>query len=192
MSKELSSHLFSDMYKKMGIDVKELGCIMLDTEPLDVADLVPDGKQDLYTSKDPKKPWIKGDVANDTAHVTLLYGLMKPGKEWSDHVDEVLDGWKIGSVRIDRVDTFDNHYPDEDYICVVGHVKVTPELQEGHERLQFLPHIDTFPGYKAHITLAYIKNDGKIRNKWVNELNDALAGKTLKVKPGVNYGGFDA
>jgi 2'-5' RNA ligase len=177
------------MYKRMGVDTKELGCIMLDLDPIDISGIIFEAKNDLYISKDPAKFWIKGAVAEKTPHVTLLYGLMEPGKKWKDYVDEILKDWSIDKVVVDHVGYFDNHYEDEDYYCIVAHVKVNDNLQEGNTRLKFLPHIDTFPEYKPHITLAYIKKDEKVRDEWISDLNDELKGKSLKVASGLNYGG---
>jgi hypothetical protein len=73
----------------------------------------------------------------------------------------------------------------------VAHLKIDKDLQEAHDRLQMLPHIDTFPGYKAHFTLAYIKKNDTTRDSLVKSLNGHYKGKTIKAKA-VNYGGDHA
>lgn len=189
MSKQLSAHQFDEVYKDLGYSLDKLGCIMLDLEPLNFKV----NEDALYYAKDKKRFWINGNVAGKTPHVTLLYGLLRTGEEYRKHVDIVLPTDKLPKeVVIDRVDYFDTPpNVDEDYYCVVAHLKVTPALQEAHDRLQFLPHIDTFTGYKAHFTLCYIKKNERTRNAIVGALNAKYAGKTVRAK-GINYGGNEA
>lgn len=188
---QLSSHQFSQVYKDMDIDVDTLGCIMADVTPLESMkdpDEFGDKMDYLYTSKNPKRPWIKGWVAGKTAHVTLLYGLLDNGNTWKKFVDTVLKGWELKTVTIDEVGYFESQYEDEPYYCIVAHIKVTDNLLEGHERLQFLPHIDTFTGYKPHMTIAYIKKDKKQLDACLKWMNAAWKGKRLSVSPKINYG----
>jgi hypothetical protein len=97
----------------------------------------------------------------------------------------------LADVEIDHVSYFDSPYPDEPYYCIVAHIKVTPELLEGHQRLEFLPHINTFAGYKPHMTVAYIRKDqGEgYRDSLIQHLNNAWAGKRMEVLPYPNLGG---
>jgi hypothetical protein len=185
---KFSAHDFEKMYEKLNVDVDKLGCIMLD---LDSAGLpaFPGMQSDLYYSE--SRFWIKGYVAEKTPHVTLLYGLLKPGLQWKEYVDELLEDWKIATVTIKEVSFFESNIKDEPYYCIVAHIAITPTLQEGHDRLQLLPHIDTFPGYKAHFTLAYIKKDEAKRDYVIHELNKGLQGKELQVVK-LNYGGNTA
>lgn len=195
MSKQLSSYNFPDVYKWLGINLSKLGCIMLDLEPLPTPQIFcQDGitdyiySLDLYSSPDKEKYWIDGYVGLKTAHITLLYGLLQQGINLKPHVDSVLSGWVLDGVEIDQFGYFPSPYPDEPYYCIVAHIKPTPKLIEGHERLELLPHINTFTGYKPHHTIAYIeKNDDK-RDWFINDLNNAFAGKKMKVL-GLNYGG---
>jgi hypothetical protein len=62
-------------------------------------------------------------------------------------------------------------------------------LAEGNARLRLLPHIDTFPSYRPHVTLAYIKKDKPARKKWVDALGEQFNGKRLTIDPKINYGG---
>lgn len=182
---KLSAHQFSDMYKELGYSLDKLGCIMLDLEPLQFTV----NESVLYYAKDKKRFWIDGNVAGKTPHVTLLYGLVRSGPELQKHVDTVLDGHIPKEVTIDHIDFFDTPpNVDEEYYCIVAHLKVTPELQEAHDRLQMLPHIDTFPGYKAHFTLCYIKKNDRTRDTMIAELNREYKGKTIKAGK-INYGG---
>lgn len=186
--KQLSAHQFKSVYEELGYDLAKLGCIMLDLEPLKFK-----ANEDvLYYAKDKSRFWIDGNVASKTPHVTLLYGLLRSGDELKKHVDTVLPADKLPKeVTIEKVDTFDSPYDDEPYYCVIAHLKITPELQEAHDRLTFLPHIDTFAGYKAHFSLCYIKKNDRARNAMVGALNAKYKGKTIKTKD-LNYGGNEA
>ena len=185
MAKQLSAHQFKEMYEELGYSLDKLGCIMLDLEPLSFKV----NESALYYAKDKKRFWIDGNVASKTPHVTLLYGLVRSGPELKKHVDTVLDGHIPTEVTIDHIDFFDTPpNVDEEYYCIVAHLKITPELQAAHDRLQFLPHIDTFAGYKAHFTLCYIKKNDRTRDTLIDELNRHYKGKTIKAGA-INYGG---
>lgn len=187
-SGKLSAHKFKDMYQELGYSLDKLGCIMLDLEPVKFTV----NESILYYAKDKKRFWIDGNVASKTPHVTLLYGLLRSGPEFKKHVDTVLENKVPKEVTIDHVDFFDTPpNTDEDYYCIVAHLKITPELQGAHDRLQMLPHIDTFPGYKAHFTLCYIKKNERTRDALIANLNKLLKGKTIKAGA-INYGGDKA
>lgn len=186
--KQLKAHDFPEVYTALGIDLAKLGCVMLDVEPL--LDMVPD-KEDadaLYVSKNEARFWIDGWCADKTAHVTLLYGLMYPAKQYKFHIDKVLDGWKLDSVTIKDIGFFESPYADEPYYCLVAHIETSEKLLEGNARLEFLPHINTFEGYKPHMTIAYIKKDEKVRDAMIKRFSEAWVGKELEVV-GINLGG---
>lgn len=183
-----SAYNYSDMYEELGIRIPDLGCIMADLEPIPVMDIMTGDEDDLYVSQHPDRTYILGDVGSQKAHLTLLYGLLKPGKEWKGYVDRLLEDIDLSTVTVDYVDMFDSPFEDEPYKCVVAHLKITPEIQKAHARLEYLPHINTFLDYKAHVTLAYVHEDAA--SYWAKWLNDNLAGNQLKVT-GINYGGRD-
>lgn len=185
MKKQLSSHAFAQMYKKMGINVNELGCVMLDIDGSKIENELYD--EELYVSGDKKKFWIKGYVAGKNPHVTLLYGLLKPATVYKAYIAEVLKDWSLKSVIIDKVDYFDSSLRDENYYCIIAKIKVTPKLQEGHDRLEFIPHINTFTSYVPHMTIAYVKKDKKIRDRAIRLFNRQLKGKKLQIT-GINLG----
>jgi hypothetical protein len=187
------AHDFPTVYQDLGIDLSKLGCVMLDLEPLEnMFTIEADGAGcALYYAKNKERFWIDGWVVGKTAHVTLLYGLLEEAKNYESHIERVLSGWKLDEVEIDHISYFDSPYPDEPYWCLVAHLKVTDDLLEGHERLCMLPHVKTFPGYKAHVTICYLdKFQGEAyRDKMIEEFNKLWAGKKMKVKPAINYGG---
>lgn len=181
--------MFEETYKKLGVDLDKLGCVMLDIEPLNNMNANDhEGMEGLYYTKNPERKWINGWIAGNVAHVTLLYGLLENAHNWEPHIAAVLDGWVLKEVEIENVDYFDSPYSDEEYYCIIAHIKVTEELVEGHQRLEFLPHINTFNGYKPHMTICYIKKDDQLRDKYIKEFNRLWQGKKMKVKQNINLG----
>lgn len=193
MEKQIKAHDFPKVYESLGINLSKLGCIMLDLEPFSNAYSISlEGAEiALYYAKDKTRFWING-WSFDNPHITLLYGLLTPGNEtpMRELVPQVLEGWEYPQIEIEDVGYFESPYSDESYWCLVAHVKITPELMEGHNRLCLLPHLKTFSGYKAHTTIAYIdKNQGeKYRDNLINDFKKLWVGKGMKVK-GLNLGG---
>lgn len=140
--------------QRRGINVSALGCVMLDVESPDLS-CIPD--EWCYTSAPPDRKWISG--RQDEGHVTLLYGLLDNANTIREDIDEVLDGWAPGVIRGDRLTVFPSPFPDEPYSCIVSELVLTPELRDAHARLSLLPHINTHPTYRAHVTLAYVHRD---------------------------------
>ncbi|WP_265155166.1 MULTISPECIES: DUF935 family protein [Rhodococcus] len=179
---QVSARDFPGLHEGLGIETDKLGCIMLDTETVDVLKHVEGGESDLVESTT-EHDHAMGAVAETEPHVTLLFGLLKNGNVWKDEVDTVLDGWKMDTVTISEVGFFDL----KDKFAIVAHIETTPELLDGHDRLTLLPHVQTFSEYKPHMTLAYVAYDQAIADKWVDALGAQYNGATLKAK-GVNYG----
>lgn len=193
----MKAHDFADVYKALGINLNTLGCVMLDLEPLSVGTwLAQDGATSyqqmlpLHKSPNPERFWIDGWVASAVPHITLLYGLLNPAKNYEPHIREVLTGWKLEEVEIEDIGFFESPYADEKYWCIVAHIKKTPELIEGNDRLQFLPHINTFPGYKPHMTLCYLEHvDPAQRDSFIEDFRKEWKGKKIKVVGDINFGG---
>lgn len=175
----VNSSQFPTVYEELGIDFDTLGCIMLDID-----------QTTLPQFKNPESLFENSNnsLASGNAHITLLFGLMKSGTEWKKQVNEVLAGWTCGSVIVDSVSFFDINDPEQEpHYCIIAKIKVTPQLQEGHARLQLLPHIDTFPEYIPHMTIAYVLHNDQIRDDVIEYYQARLVGKSLTVT-GINYG----
>lgn len=194
--KQLNSHQFKDVYAKLGINLNTLGCVMLDIEPLDnMWSIEWDGAGTaLYYAKNKERKWIDGWVVGKVAHITLLYGLLENAHNLEKEISRVLEGWEMETVEIDHISYFDSPYEDEPYYCIVAHIKLTDKLMEGHQRLEMLPHINTFTGYKPHMTICYLakKEDPKVseqyRDAMIEYFNRLWAGKKLNVKKTINLG----
>lgn len=179
---QISARDIPNLYEGTGINIDDLGCIMLDVQPFDVLKYVPQRfHKDLLESTD-RHNHKMGAVAESEAHVTLLYGLLENGNKWKDKVDSVLEGWDIDSVEIEEVGYFEK--PDS--YAIVGHVKKTDELIDANERISLLPHVNTFSEYKPHVTLAYVNKNASVYN-WVTFLSEKYNGKKIKAM-GINYG----
>lgn len=194
MKKQLSTNDFKGVYEGLAINISKLGCMMLDLEKMELDNSFYDGftrfpifEHLLYYTQDKEKFWIRF-VADKTPHVTLLYGLMQSAHNYKNYIENfLLKDWKMDDVEIDHFGYFESPYDDEPYYCIVAHIKVTPELLEGNQRMEFLPHINTFAGYKPHFTIAYIKKDEVARDNFIADLNLHHAGTKLKVT-GYNFG----
>ena len=143
----------------------------------------------LYFANNKERFWIDGWIGDKCLHVTLLYGLLEEARNLAPHIERVLQGWKLENVEIEDIGFFESPYEDEEYYCIIAHVKRTPELLEGHKRLPFLPHINTFAEYNPHLTIAYIKKEEWMRDSIIADLSKVLLGKKLKINPSINLGG---
>jgi hypothetical protein len=168
-----SIHEFDDLMKELDIDTANLGCVMLPVEPFDIfgegRDQILD-VEDLYASNNPERWWVNGDVS-DIAHITLLFGLITPSFQQKEVVDKVLETWDRPEYLIpERITFFPSPYEDEDYAAIVVEIE-DEHLIEAHQRLSYLPHVNTYPVYRAHMTIAYVRKASAQR--WMDVLNKA-------------------
>lgn len=201
MNKEIKAHNYKEVYEMLGYNLSKLGCLMLDTEPIILPSYIMQDwetgtqcnfdafyKSFAYHAKNKDRFWIDGFVSEKTPHLTLFYGFLQEASCFKPHIEKLLNDTNISSVKIEEVSFFDSPYEDEPYYCIIAKVEKTPELLEAHNKMTLLPNIQTFPDYKPHITIAYIKKDGKVRDYFIEDLNKMFKGKELKVV-GLNYGG---
>lgn len=182
-----SIHEFSELFKQLDININELGAVMLPVEPFDIFG---EGREeilhqeDLYASNDPAKFWIQGDVS-EKAHITLLYGLIRPAYVQKNAINTLLETWDRPEYLVpERITIFPSQDKEEPgYAAIVVEVE-DQHLVEAHQRLSYLPHINTFPEYRAHMTLAYVKIEEA--QKWMDVLNDAQF--HIYVRDGLDYG----
>ena len=174
--------------KGMGIDLSRLGCVMLDVQIPDLTDVIP--PEWRYSSPNPARGWVNG--LQTEGHVTLLHGLLSNANAIRPAVDEVLQGWEPGkTIEGDQITVFPSPWEDEPYSCIVSEGVLTRALRDAHARLSLLPHIDTHPTYRPHVTLAYVHRDRTedaiyaIRRHY--RARDVLVPITFDVV-GLNYG----
>ena len=68
-------------------------------------------------------------------------------------------GSEPGRIVGAELTVFPSPWEDEPYSCIVSELTLTPELRDAHARLSLLPHINTHPTYRPHVTLAYVHRD---------------------------------
>lgn len=193
MNREIKAHDYKEIYEMLGYNLSKLGCLMLDTEPIKTIyyQIMQDGITAYfpeYKAKNKDRFWIDGFVADKTPHLTLFYGFLQEAGCYKWHIEKLLEGTNISSVKIEDVTFFESPYEDEPYYCIVAKVEKTPELLEAHNKMTLIPNIQTFPDYKPHITIAYIIKDEAVRDDFIIHLKKELVGKELKVN-GLNFGG---
>ena len=162
------------LMKTFGLDLPNLGAVMLPVEPFDIFGEGRDkllSVDDLYVSDNPKLWWVNGDVS-DKAHITLLYGLLQPAYVIRGAVDEVLAAWdKPEYLAPERITIFPSAVEGEEgYAAIVVEVD-DPFIWDAHFRLSYLPHVNTFPEYKQHMTLAYVRMEKA--QHWMDVLQEA-------------------
>jgi len=171
-----SIHDFPSVLAELDINPSKLGCVMLpvrfDRRLLGrLYAYEPHLEGALYTSPEPERFWIRGDVTAD-AHITLLYGLLRPAWEQQDLVYRLLGDWRRPAMLPVRgYDAFPSPYENEPYRCIVARIG-DPDgvLAEAHARLSYLPHVDTHPTYLPHATVAYVHD--RAADRWLEALND--------------------
>lgn len=154
-----------------GITTKDLECVMLDLQPIDVrAAFGPDLKEKhFFYGKVPELEYAQGPVAEKNAHLTLMFGI-HPTDTYVDDVMEALGDWTPEDLFIRKASYFPSTVEGQDYKCIVLEVAPSANLLLARKRLEKLNYTDRFSEYKPHITLAYIKGDKNI-DRWLNRLN---------------------
>lgn len=127
----------------------KLGCVMVEVPVTNWNEIISTiNKDDLYE--------VEGENygISKNPHLTLLYGL-KPNIT-KEQIEEVLtktiDNDKI-IIEIENIDTFEN----DSFDVVKFNIKKTEQLQKLFDSLSELPNENTFPDYKPHMTIAYVK-----------------------------------
>ena len=134
-----------DLYGSLGIDTNKLGCVMLDVE------LIP---------RDIPEEMLVDPTAKLESHVTLLYGLLANAHIWREQVDWVMRGWTKPAYVVLSTELEVWSRPNSDGVLqdiLVAKVIDIGRFQDANQRLAQLPHINMFPIYNPHVTVAYCK-----------------------------------
>ena len=179
----------SNLYASLGIDTSKLGCVMLDVDDTGLGDHV----TPALWYDDPTDALNRYGRETEP-HVTLLYGLLESAHTWREQVDEVLADWTPPKqLDVHRLEVFETPR----YDCVVGMTGSVVALADAHGALSRLPHINTFPTYKPHITIGYVLPgtgryavaDILAATAWTPESLHPLARVSTH---GINYGRADS
>lgn len=170
----LSAFDVDDIYPTVGIDLYGLQAIMFDVENIPMSRMYINEPGTLFYGQTHKDRYAQGAVGDKSAHLTLHQGILENVPE--ELVSRVLEGWTPEPVRVERIHVFEA----PDFFCIVAKLEVTDNLAEGHDRLRLLPHIDCFPEYTPHITLAYIRPSTVAAGRWRRALAP-LEGQTFEV-----------
>lgn len=133
--KESETHSYSTVMLRIKGELKK--DIQNTISSIDDIDLAEDGKED--------------DI-----HVTVLYGLHT---EDAEDVRDVIDKIKPFSISLGKISKFTS---SDEYDVLKVEVE-GKELVNANGELRNLPYTSTHAGYKAHLTLAYVKK-GKCSN----------------------------
>lgn len=171
-----------------GLGTPDLECVMLKLAPLDVMGAVGKGvsPDDLFYGDTPELKYAQGAVAENKAHVTLMFGI-HPSPHYRRNVDAVLKGWTPEMVHVGQVSTFPIRDESQEYYVVKGDVHVNSNLKEGRARMEVLDFTDQYADkYHPHVTLAYVKRTADI-DKWVRYLDEVYGDQDFEVV-GLDYG----
>lgn len=170
-----------------GLETPDLECVMIDLPALDVLEAYGEDvdQEDLFYGSVRELQYAQGDVAAGGSHVTMLFGI-HPSMTYEQDVYSALDGWDIGEVLVGDVDVFPSRVEGQDYNCLVLRVMPTATLLNGRKRLEALPYTDSYPEYKPHVTLVYLKGTADV-GEWKFRMQKAFANKVLPVN-GLNLG----
>lgn len=177
-----------DIYKALGINTDQLGCVMLDIKKIEMPSM-PEYEDELsvhfYYGESASDIYADGYVGKSSPHITLIYGLLKSAHDYKIYIDTLLKSWDMPkTVTVAGIAVFEN----ENYDVVHAKIELTNALKEGNALLQKLPHITNYPEYIPHITLGYIKkNQDDFIKDMVSTMEEKLLNKELTIT-GINYG----
>jgi len=135
-------------------NVNEYGCLMLRTFlPETIKNKLPEIDLDD----------VSDDGIEKQHHITLLYGLHE-SVSWKECKNKLENFDPISDVKLTNITFFDNDDADV-LICEVE----SETLHKMNKKLKTLPHQETFPEYKPHMTIAYLKKG--CGEKYTREIN---------------------
>jgi len=174
MSKNNIKNEFRKLLLEGDDDTYDYGCVMLKLDFSKrvwkmVQDLIDD--EDVYTKE--------GDVSygrEDSPHATILYGLHADVED-SD-IEDIINGIEPFDANLLNINIFENDDFDVVKFNILG--KTRKYLSELNKKFAKLPHTTSYPDYKPHVTIAYVKaGTGK---KYVQSLDEVISTSPTKVR----------
>lgn len=137
---------------------------------------------DLFYGEIRELQYAQGAVAAISAHCTLLFGIhpYPTEDEYREAVSKALAFWSIGEIPIGDVKVFPSRIEGQDYNCLVLEVLPTSTLLIGRRLIEDLPHTDTYPEYRPHVTLVYLKGSADLE-EWKRRMQAAFSNQVVKV-----------
>lgn len=147
-----NGYAFDNIYPRLGVDPKALGCLMLDTDAPYRGSLR--NVDDIeYYSPDPKQFWMRGALSD--WHLTIRMGFLPSVTD--EIINEIMAGVELPStLHLTGTEVFESPFEDQPYECLVVRVQ-DKALDDLHRQFGILPNVAIFPEYKAHITVGYFK-----------------------------------
>lgn len=152
--------------KKEAFNNQTLQSELLDVNLIkQIRDIQKDIPKDILDSSNDEEGWIK-DGIQELLHITILYGIKNEHKDKAIEVcKKYMD--KGIEVKTSGLEYFDNEKDKDDGIsrtaCVVK--LISPKLSELHYELaKELGVVDTYPEYKPHVCVAYLKFKERLKS----------------------------
>jgi hypothetical protein len=152
--KSLNDWLAEESIKgKKRIDNQErdyYGCVMMEAKIPDWEDYHLSGidEDDLYEKINDDSYGLE-----EEPHITILYGLHEDEVDEEVYPQIIEENMKPLTVLIEEVDIFEG----DEYDVVKYNIPLNDQLQEYRDLFLRFPNTQTFPDYKPHMTIAYVK-----------------------------------
>ena len=131
------------------------GCVMMEANIDNWEDyhLAGIDEEDIYI-----KPYDESYGLEEQPHITVLYGLHEDEVDEEVYPEIIKQNMKPLTVLINEIDIFEG----DEYDVVKYNVPISDQLQEYRDLFMRFPNTQTFPEFKPHMTIAYVKpGEGK-------------------------------
>jgi len=147
----------------------EYGCVMLYFDiPNWNGILKKINKDDLYTAEE-------GHGLETEAHITLLWGVY--GSVDTKDVKSVVEHLEQPYVTFKDISIFSNPLSKYDVVKLVPECELLYSINESLKYM--LPHVETFPVYNPHMTIAYVKYGRGVN--YIQTLEEPIIIKPTKI-----------
>ena len=158
LEQTVKGHLPRPARGKYPVDNKvrdHYGCVMMETKIPNWEEFHTAGieEDDVFV-----KPLDQSYGLEEKPHVTILFGIHEDEID-SETIKEVIKAnMKPLTVMVDEVDVFEG----PEYDVVKYNIPISDQLQGYHDLFKKFPNTQTFPDYKPHMTIGYVRSgEGK-------------------------------